>query len=115
MSDPISAYDARAEEFAAQYESVSAPQRSTEPSARCSLRVPTGSHWTSEQIPAGTQRSCPNWGSKWSPSSLRQARIVALLAERADISTNGLDVRLRVDGLDGLAREKLASGVEQAA
>jgi hypothetical protein len=44
-----------------------------------------------------------------------QARIVALLVERVDISIEGLNVRLRVDGLSGLAREMLAGGVEAAA
>ncbi|KIT16613.1 hypothetical protein jaqu_16370 [Jannaschia aquimarina] len=44
-----------------------------------------------------------------------QARIVALLVERVDISTDGLNVRLRVDGLSGLAREMLAGGIEAAA
>ncbi|QJF51094.1 recombinase family protein [Roseobacter ponti] len=34
-----------------------------------------------------------------------QARIVALLVERIDIDTDGLDVRLRIDGLTGLAQE----------
>jgi hypothetical protein len=34
-----------------------------------------------------------------------QARIVALLVERVDIGTDGLNVRLRVDGLNGLVRE----------
>ena len=34
-----------------------------------------------------------------------QARIVALLVERVEISTEGLNVRLRLDGLTGLARE----------
>ena len=34
-----------------------------------------------------------------------QARIVALLVERVDIGPAGLDVRLRVDGLTGLASE----------
>jgi hypothetical protein len=37
-----------------------------------------------------------------------QARIVALLVERIDIGTDGLDVRLRMDGLTGLAREMMA-------
>lgn len=32
-----------------------------------------------------------------------QARIVALLVERVDIATEGLNVRLRMDGLAGLA------------
>ena len=34
-----------------------------------------------------------------------QARIVTLLVERVDIGTDGLNVRLRMDGLAGLARE----------
>ncbi len=38
-----------------------------------------------------------------------QARIVALLVERIDITASGLDVRLRVDGLPGLSREMLAT------
>jgi site-specific DNA recombinase len=44
-----------------------------------------------------------------------QARIVALLVERIDIDTEGLNVRLRVDGLSGLAREMLAGDMERAA
>jgi hypothetical protein len=44
-----------------------------------------------------------------------QARIVALLIKRVDIGTDGLDVRLRVNGLSGLAREMLAGGLEAAA
>ena len=41
-----------------------------------------------------------------------QARIVALLVERVDVGTDGLNVRLRVDGL---AREMLAGGIGEAA
>ena len=37
-----------------------------------------------------------------------QARIVQLLVERIDIGTEGLNVRLRIDGLAGLAREMTA-------
>lgn len=44
-----------------------------------------------------------------------QARIVALLVERVDIDTDGLNVRLRVDGLSGLTREMLAGGIGEAA
>jgi hypothetical protein len=44
-----------------------------------------------------------------------QARIVGLLVERIDIGTEGLNIRFRVDGLTGLAREMLAGGVEHAA
>ena len=44
-----------------------------------------------------------------------QARIVALLIERVDIGTEGLNVRLRIDGLGGLAREILAGVIGAAA
>ncbi|MDR5654365.1 recombinase family protein [Ruixingdingia sedimenti] len=44
-----------------------------------------------------------------------QARIVALLVERVDIGTGRLNVRLRVDGLSGLAREMLAGSIGEAA
>ncbi len=44
-----------------------------------------------------------------------QARIVALLIERVDIGTDGLNVQLRVDGLSCLAREMLAGGIGEAA
>ena len=37
-----------------------------------------------------------------------QVRIAALLIERIDIGTDGLNVRLRMDGLAGLAREMMA-------
>ena len=44
-----------------------------------------------------------------------QARIVALIVERVDIGNDGLDVRMRIDGLSGLAREMQAGGLERAA
>jgi hypothetical protein len=44
-----------------------------------------------------------------------QSRIVALLVERVDGGADGLNVKLRVDGLGGLAREMLAGGIEAAA
>lgn len=44
-----------------------------------------------------------------------QARIVALLVEPGDIGVDGLNVRLRVDGLGGLTREMLAGDIEVAA
>jgi len=43
-----------------------------------------------------------------------QARIVALLVERVDLDANGLNVRLRTDGLAGLARE-MSTEEEEAA
>ncbi|MGB0497964.1 MAG: recombinase zinc beta ribbon domain-containing protein, partial [Rubricella sp.] len=44
-----------------------------------------------------------------------QARIVALLVERVDIGTNGLNFQLRLDGLGGLAREMLSGSIGAAA
>ena len=44
-----------------------------------------------------------------------EAPVVALLVERVDIGTDGLNVRLRVDGLSGLAREMLAGDIGEAA
>ena len=43
-----------------------------------------------------------------------QARIVGLLVERVDIGIDGLNVRLRMDGLAGLARE-MTTDVGEAA
>lgn len=44
-----------------------------------------------------------------------QARIAALLIERVDVGNKGLNVRLRIDGLSGLAHEMLAGDMERAA
>jgi site-specific DNA recombinase len=44
-----------------------------------------------------------------------QARIVQLLIERVDIGMGGLNLRLRISGLTGLAREMLAPAVGKAA
>lgn len=44
-----------------------------------------------------------------------QARIASLLIERVDIGAEGLNVRLRVDGLGSLAREMLAGNMGAAA
>jgi len=44
-----------------------------------------------------------------------QTRILALLVERVDISTDALDVRLRTDGLAAVAREMMARDMERAA
>src|SRR6056297_669219 len=44
-----------------------------------------------------------------------QARIVTLLVERVDVGTGGLNVRLRMDGLGGLAREMLSGSIGAAA
>jgi hypothetical protein len=57
---------------------------------------------------AALQQLDPLWDELF---PAEQARIVALLVERVDIGTDGLNVRLRVDGLGGLAREMLAGGI----
>jgi hypothetical protein len=44
-----------------------------------------------------------------------QARIVTLLVERVDIGTDGMKVRLRVDGLGSLSREMRAASIGEAA
>ena len=61
---------------------------------------------------AALQQLDPLWDELF---PAEQARIVALLVERVDIGTDGLNVRLRVDGLGSLAREMLADGIEAAA
>ena len=58
------------------------------------------------------QRFDPLWDELF---PAEQARIVALLVERVDIGEDGLSVRLRIDGLTGLAREVLAGGLGAAA
>jgi hypothetical protein len=58
------------------------------------------------------QRLDPLWDELF---PAEQARIVALLVERVNIGTDGLNVRLRVDGLSSLARDMLAGGVGEAA
>jgi site-specific DNA recombinase len=59
---------------------------------------------------AALQQLDPLWDELF---PAEQARIVALLVERVDIGTDGLNVRLRIDGLGGLAREMLAGTSEQ--
>ena len=61
---------------------------------------------------AALQQLDPLWDELF---PAEQARIVALLVERVDIGSDGLNVRLRVDGLGSLAREMLAGGIGEAA
>ena len=61
---------------------------------------------------AALQQLDPLWDELF---PAEQARIVSLLIERVDIGTDGLNVRLRVDGLSGIVREMLAGGIEAAA
>jgi hypothetical protein len=61
---------------------------------------------------AALQQLDPLWDELF---PAEQARIVALLVERVDIGTEGLNVRLRVDGLGGFACEMLAGNMGEAA
>ena len=61
---------------------------------------------------AALQQLDPLWDELF---PTEQARIVALLVERVDIGIEGLNVRLRVDGLRDLAREMLTDSVGEAA
>ena len=61
---------------------------------------------------AALQQLDPLWDELF---PAEQARIVSLLVERVDIGTEGLNVRLRIDGLGGLAREMLAGDMGAAA
>ena len=67
---------------------------------------------TESDARAALQQLDPLWDELF---PAEQARIVALLVERVDIGTEGLNVRLRVDGLSGIARDMLAKDVGQAA
>ena len=57
---------------------------------------------------AALQQLDPLWDELF---PAEQARIVALLVEQVDIGTDGLNLRLRIDGLVGLAHEMRAAGV----
>lgn len=63
--------------------------------------------------PGTTGRVCNEAWDELFPAE--QARIVEVLVERVEIGMDGLNVRLRVDGLSGLAREMLAGGIGEAA
>ncbi len=64
--------------------------------------------WLIGDARAALQQLDPLWGGLF-PAEL--ARIVALLVDRVDIGTGGLNVGPRVDGLGSLAREMLAGGI----
>ncbi|MCF3935347.1 recombinase family protein [Acuticoccus sp. M5D2P5] len=67
---------------------------------------------TDANVHAALQQLDPTWDELF---PAEQARIVALLVERIQIGTEGLNVQLRVDGLVGLAREMLAGAMDRAA
>ena len=60
---------------------------------------------TTEDVREALQQLDPLWDELF---PAEQARIVALLVERIDITATGLDLKLRADGLPGLAREVMA-------
>ena len=76
--------------------------------------VPLQSRYTITEADARSalQQLDPLWDELF---PAEQARIVALLVERVDIGTEGLNVRLRVDGLGGLAREMMTGDIGEAA
>jgi hypothetical protein len=61
---------------------------------------------------AALQQLDPLWDELF---PAEQARIVGLAIKRVDIAVDSVNVRLRMDGLSGLAREMLAGGVGVAA
>ncbi|NAZ35196.1 recombinase family protein, partial [Rubellimicrobium sp. CFH 75288] len=67
---------------------------------------------TEDEARAALQRLDPLWDELF---PAEQARIVALLVERIDLAPDGFDLRLRIDGLAGLARKMLACAVGEAA
>ncbi|MDT1064639.1 recombinase family protein [Paracoccus sp. CPCC 101403] len=67
---------------------------------------------TEAEVCAALQELDPLWDELF---PAEQARIVALLVERIDLGEEGLSLRLRTEGLPGLAREMLARDVGQAA
>ncbi|WIY53948.1 recombinase family protein [Devosia sp. YIM 151766] len=67
---------------------------------------------TEADVRAALQQFDPLWEELF---PAEQARIVALLVERIDIGVDSLNIRLRVDGLSGLAREMLPGSMKQAA
>ena len=67
---------------------------------------------TEADMHAALQHVDPTWDELF---PAEQARIVALLVERIDIGTDGLNVQLRVDGLVGLAREMAVGDMDRAA
>lgn len=69
-------------------------------------------HITEADSRAALQRLDPLWGELF---PAEQSRIVALLIEQVEIGRDGLNVRLRVDGLSGLTREMIARNIEAAA
>jgi hypothetical protein len=71
-----------------------------------------GGNVTESEVLTALQQLDPLWDELF---PVEQARIVQLLVDRIDLGTDGLNVRLRVDGLGGLAREMPPQDMECAA
>ena len=65
--------------------------------------------------PPGVVRRSPGIVSKGLGPAAEQARIVQLLIDRVIVGSAGLELKLRVDGLDALARELQVPELEEAA
>ncbi len=61
---------------------------------------------TTNDVREALQQLDPLWDELF---PAEQARIIQLLVERIDITTGGLDLKLRAEGLPGLAREMMAT------
>ena len=63
-------------------------------------------------VRAALQRLDPVWNELF---PAEQARVVQLLVERVDVSPDGVEIRLRTEGLANLTAELRAVGPEQEA
>jgi hypothetical protein len=66
---------------------------------------------TEMEVRDALERLDPLWDELF---PAEQARIVRLLVERVDIDVEGIDVRLRIEGLVHLARDVAAASLESA-
>lgn len=67
---------------------------------------------TEAEVRDALERLDPLWEELF---PAEQARIVRLLVERVDVSPNGADIRLRLDGLTGLVRDLRPIATERQA
>jgi hypothetical protein len=77
---------------------------------RAGKRLVTG--LDESEVRAALQRLDPVWNELF---PAEQARVVQLLVERIDVSPDGVDIRLRTQGLANLTAELKAIGPEQEA
>jgi site-specific DNA recombinase len=64
------------------------------------------------QVAAALHRLDPLWNELF---PTEQARVIQLLVERVDVSPDGIDIRLRTEGLPNLSAELNAVGPHQRA